>query len=52
MILRVFVVIENILSDASSDDYERYSKTGLKLEPNNPYFLRRKGLKPRQRIIK
>ena len=42
-LLRLSIGIEAILSDAKSDDYERYVQMGLKIKPKDPVFLSRKG---------
>ena len=42
-ILETLLVIENILYMATSDDYGRYVKAGLELDPNAADMLGRKG---------
>ena len=42
-LLQLSISIEAILSDAKSDDYERYVQMGLKIKPTDPVFLSRKG---------
>ena len=34
---------EKLLSEMRSDDYERYTKMGLQIEPNSPLFLNARG---------
>ena len=43
ILLQLSISIEAILSDAKSDDYERYVQMGLKIKPKDPVFLSRKG---------
>ena len=41
--LKVLIHVENLLSRGGSDDFERYAKMGLRIDPKNPYFLKRNG---------
>ena len=42
-IIETFLLrIEEIFSDGSSEDYRRYAQMGLRLDPNNAFFLQRK----------
>ena len=45
--------IEGLLSSCKSDDYDRYAKMGLRIEPQNPQLLQRQGhgLEQRQENI-
>ena len=42
-ILQILLQAEKLLSMCESDDYERYAKMGLQIEPNNSWFLKRVG---------
>ena len=41
--MHLLLDVEHLLSDTGSDDYERYAKMGLKIDPEDPGFLQRKG---------
>ena len=41
--LEILIYIERILSSCKSDDYERYVKMGLRIEPKNAGFLDKRG---------
>ena len=41
--LEILIYIERILSSCKSDDYERYVKMGLRIEPQNAGFLDKRG---------
>ena len=36
--------VELILSHGKSDDFERYTRMGLQIAPNDPYTLKRNGI--------
>ena len=39
--LRMLCSVEKLISCGSSDDFERYSKMGLRIAPDDTYFLER-----------
>ena len=43
ILLRCLLEADDILSMGESDDYERYAKMGLQIDPKHPYFLSRHG---------
>lgn len=43
MTLRMLCTVERLISLGSSDDFERYSKMGLQIAPNDTYFLAKRG---------
>ena len=43
MVLDTLMKIEMLLSHGTSDDYERYVKMGLRVNPGNAMFLQRRG---------
>lgn len=51
--LEILIYIERILSSCKSDDFERYVKMGLRIEPQNSGFLDKRGhgLEKRQENI-
>ena len=44
LILHWLLEADEILSMGESDDYERYAKMGLQIDPKFPFFLSRHGL--------
>ena len=47
--LEILIYIERLLSSCKSDDYDRYVKMGLRIEPQNPRFLEKQGYGLEQR---
>ena len=40
-ILLELIELERMLTCSASDDYQRYTKMALQIEPNDPHFLAR-----------